>query len=56
MADYPTDEEIKHARSILARANALTYWEKLRDNPEKYKERLKQVRKASKMAAKARKK
>jgi len=52
----PTPEEIKQARSVLARSYALKYWEKLRDNPEAYKERLKQVREASKTAAKARKK
>lgn len=51
----PTPEEIKQARSVLARSYALKYWEKLRDNPEKYAERLKQVREASKVAAKARK-
>lgn len=55
MPEKPTPQEIKQARSILARSYALSYWEKLRDNPELYKERLKQVRHASQIAAKARK-
>jgi len=48
----PTAEEIKAAKNLLQRAKALAYWESVRADPEQYKERIKQVREASKVAAK----